>query len=873
MVQDFNSKGGGRLSPVRVSTADRRLHIGTPQTPNARLTPDVLGTTNTAIFGTSQLSGCQGDFCALDIRKVENRDVDLGSTLSTSFKLSEFRQNLMKNDEFYVTEKTLISSVGPTGGDSSALSIKTPFSIPYRTVIQTRQELPFVKLTLERHRRGEEGDYVSEEYYNDLATSGKLPSVFYKDVPCCENCYKVYNIIEEARSKAMAKIVARKNSPSKKTRAAVSASVGPRGGANPTGRSGLSVAPSSHATPSTGISLGTKKPTDVVLHPRDQETGADESLKTVVRLIDGLTKMDIAEIRTMTKPPAAVEIVLEAVMILLTGRVMPYQDIRKLMGSGESFLLMLRDFRLSEVSMERLQLIEPYVDNPVFRPENVQPVSLCASKFCGWVIGVVQASRWQRGMSHKRIDLVSEQSTALPIKPVKDDKPSDMSVVSAMSSSVDNLTFVQKLERRKAKKQQQLQQQDPTKDITRGGEFSVVKKTGVKPGNFEYELPRTMSPPKKVMTDRERIALAASQKRASDRLSSQNKSEGNMAAVGEPKVFRCADGITKMTYIALGNINLESTRTNFIIVQDFFDTCDSTAIFFKPIVQRHNGCQIFCFNYPGQANTTWPRPPPAERQRGAQDPIFNNDWIADKMHELLQYAEENGDILLTNNFHLVGFGNGACIASAFLQRWGKSPLYSESVKSLVVINGFLYPDPQLAAILHSAAQVFESTPHNRPDIPVSYWARFIFSEEYLSKINPNLALNIYTAVSNPITNEGRMRISRGCLQHRDMRSSLSPENLTKPTYPGDIAGYSVPVILLQSTENALVNASNVDNFLVGRKAKHLWSHQQNVLSEQAVAKALDPLSRWVGKMSSGPVDYQKYSVLGTNFFPSLTICS
>jgi hypothetical protein len=32
--------------------------------------------------------------------------------------------------------------------------------------------------------------------------------------------------------------------------------------------------------------------------------------------------LDIAEIRTMQNPPAAVEIVLEAVMIILTGKVM-----------------------------------------------------------------------------------------------------------------------------------------------------------------------------------------------------------------------------------------------------------------------------------------------------------------------------------------------------------------------------------------------------------------------------------------------------------------------------------------------------------------------------------------------------------------------
>lgn len=213
---------------------------------------------------------------------------------------------------------------------------------------------------------------------------------------------------------------------------------------------------------------------------------------------------------------------------------------------------------------------------------------------------------------------------------------------------------------------------------------------------------------------------------------------------------------------------------------------------------------------------------------------MNNDWISDRMNELLQYAEENGDFLLTRPFHLVGIGNGACIAASFLEKHGQSELYKNTIKSFVTINGFLQPDPQLSSILHSSTSVFESTPHGRPDIPISYWARFIFSEEYLQKINPNLALNILTAVSNPITNEGRMKIAKGCLQHKDMRGHLSPEHLQRANAP------SIPIIVLQSTENLLVNASNVDPFITNRRARHLWSHQQNVVNEVMAFNSSDP---------------------------------
>lgn len=155
-----------------------------------------------------------------------------------------------------------------------------------------------------------------------------------------------------------------------------------------------------------------------------------------------------------------------------------------------------------------------------------------------------------------------------------------------------------------------------------------------------------------------------------------------------------------MPYVVLGSVPAEVRRCNFIVIHDFFDTCDGTSIAFKPLVQRH-GCQILCFNYPGQANTVWPRPSAVERQRGAKEPVLNNDWISDRLHELLQAAEQSGDMLLTSPFHLVGIGNGAAIAASFAQRWGSDPLYASSLRSIVSVNGFLYPDPQLSAIVHS----------------------------------------------------------------------------------------------------------------------------------------------------------------------------
>ena len=55
----------------------------------------------------------------------------------------------------------------------------------------------------------------------------------------------------------------------------------------------------------------------------------------------------------------------------------------------------------------------------------------------------------------------------------------------------------------------------------------------------------------------------------------------------------------------------------------------------------------------------------------------------------------------------------------------------------------------------------------------------------------------------------------------------------------------IPIILLQSTENTLVNASNVDSFLVGRNSKHLWSHMLNIPNDAALSQTADINAQWV----------------------------
>lgn len=779
------------------------------------------------VFGSSQLNGCPGDFCSFDISYIE--DTALGGAGFTTNR-SDFRKELRKRFE---TDKDIgarrtdsdgvallseqlkgdrvSSRKRPNDLHSSSMSDLVKLSrrlISLNAIVQARAEMPIVKNLLMRHKIGEQADYYAQDSYSDVASGAKLPSKYYEKVECCEACYKVYQLVETAREKSIRKLKSAK-----------------RKSVQPVLQTGM-------AMPASIVPL--------IAGTEDASKLANSSLLSAIHAIQDLNKLDVAEIRSMTRPPAAVIVVLEAVTAVLTGRIHTFQETRRLLGNGDVFLQSLRDFQIGSIDSVRLRLVQPYVDNPIFRPEHVVEVSKCASKFCAWVLGTVQAARWMLGEGHPRTDLIP----AVPLEPAE-----------------RSLTFVEKLEKRRMKKSN-------VKDAPETSHAAVTLLMHAMPARpalpFRVDDPQLSMEETVLLSEqskktvREKKAQSTAQKKSNDRLASQNKSSSLSAGVA--KEFRCADGVTLMQYIVLGEYSIESECCNFIIVNDFFDTCDAMSILMKPIVAQHPHCQVLCFNYPGQASTVWPRPPQADKDRGAKEPVLNNDWIADRMHELLQYTESTSDFVLFSPFHLVGIGNGACIASSFVQKYGASEMYAGSLRSLVAVNGFLYPDAQLTSILHSASQVFESTPHNRPDIPISFWSRFMFSDDYLARIHTNLVLNIYTAVLNPITNDGRQKIARGCMLHRDLRGGLSPDNMSKHA---SVTPVRVPLIILQSTENALVNASNVDSFLIGRHARHLWSHQQNPISDYVIKNASDVHALpWVGMLSSKPETYAKCSVLG-----------
>ncbi|XP_012153483.1 dynein heavy chain 2, axonemal kl-2 [Megachile rotundata] len=126
----------------------------------------------------------------------------------------------------------------------------------------------------------------------------------------------------------------------------------------------------------------------------------EPALNEAMKALDALSKKDISEIRSFTRPPPKVEMVMEAVMILKNSEPSWAESKRQL--ADVNFLNSLRYFDKDHISDRTLRAISRYTSNPEFEPEKVGVVSFAAKSLCMWVIAMEKYGKLYRIVAPKR---------------------------------------------------------------------------------------------------------------------------------------------------------------------------------------------------------------------------------------------------------------------------------------------------------------------------------------------------------------------------------------------------------------------------------------------------------------------------------------
>ena len=262
--------------------------------------------------------------------------------------------------------------------------------------------------------------------------------------------------------------------------------------------------------------------------------------------------------------------VTSAVMILLHGVALPWDDAKRVM-LADGFVRSMLDVTPDTITPKQLKALMPYLRSPVFRPEAVAPVSLCAAKFCAWVLGTLEAYKWQSGQGHVRLSLVEPRD--LPQRGGGNTKSLQLQNGSysdnSSSSSVDMSSG--KLRRKRSdvrnnasssssgliptspeSKRRPPRLPEPSAMVPRGPsggqEASLAAKNAynraLEPSATHASAPPTLEDEEAAR--RQRLGKRIAQGRQMTRLAG---GAGPGASLGEDAtVFTCSDGITKMPY-------------------------------------------------------------------------------------------------------------------------------------------------------------------------------------------------------------------------------------------------------------------------------------------------------------------------------------
>ncbi|CAN0252569.1 unnamed protein product, partial [Ectocarpus sp. 12 AP-2014] len=882
------------------------------------------------IYGSTQLEGCRGDFCDFDVGKrvreeescrrfAEKAARAAGAPNGLVESLSTLRRKIISMESGDLGDGPSASATPAEvreGGRGPRVArhtdtISERLDIPYKAVVQARQERPLVEAFLRRYTRGEDGAYhryldggQGDEPY---LVGGKYPGVYYRPVRVCSNCHMVYTLLDEARARALRTASRtcgagggdRRHPATPRLTSGQPPCDGKGAGSVPTAmmlltRAGENDNKDRRRYKESPIAAEETVPAVSASSEGHEHSSLAVSLSEARRAMDVISQGDISELRSLVRPPAAVVHVASIALLLLEGKTtekaaaVPVSwAIARASMCRADLLPRLRALDPRAITPQQLRSVGPALERSSLDPAVVRPLCNAAGNLCLWILGVIQANRWLTGSGHFRTNVVpvdgdirrwgydhvrKHRGTAVVQRqqPFPQQKSPRRTRWASPSRAPPG--------RRRCRMENHAVRAAPSNNGRRGREAaSSVSLERTSTVGFGAFGPATASPnlgggansgfgrssDQDDAVGATSVAPAASsdkrspcrrKKNLGGRVAAQAFTSGRLANAGQceapeassGKHFVCSDGRTRLPYRVCGNPGTSSgiaESCNFVVVHDFFDNVDKTEVLFRPVTRKHRSCRVLAFSYPGQAGTVFRVPPSmvalaspegnATRSNGGgahglgsshsgvgsgggggkvRKEVPNNAFLAPRLHELLQHVHSVGEMSLTAPFHLVGIGNGMATAAVFALRYGDHPLYRSSIRSVVSINGFSSVDSQLAAILHSSLNAFATLPPARPDLPVSFMSRYIFSDDYLRKVGRDLALGIYTAVANPVSLEGRHLLCNSALLHEDVSA--------------EVGALGVPIVLLQSTEDMLVNPANVDPFLRGRSSTHhFWSHE------------------------------------------------
>ena len=119
---------------------------------------------------------------------------------------------------------------------------------------------------------------------------------------------------------------------------------------------------------------------------------AKPALEAANDAVNCLDKASMTELKGFTKPPAGVDKVTTALLIMIKGerKNFSWDNAKKMMAKVDSFKEKLETYRGEDIDEDVVKRVQPILDDPEFNFNTMKSKSSAAANLCNWVINIVQ---------------------------------------------------------------------------------------------------------------------------------------------------------------------------------------------------------------------------------------------------------------------------------------------------------------------------------------------------------------------------------------------------------------------------------------------------------------------------------------------------
>jgi len=124
-------------------------------------------------------------------------------------------------------------------------------------------------------------------------------------------------------------------------------------------------------------------------------SAAKPAMEAAAGAVDVLSKAMLTELKNLKQPPAGVDLVTSAVLIMVEGEYKNHKwdRAKKMMANIDQFKQRLADYRGEDIPEDVIERVRPFIENEIFSEENMKSKSAAAANLCCWVVNIYTFNR------------------------------------------------------------------------------------------------------------------------------------------------------------------------------------------------------------------------------------------------------------------------------------------------------------------------------------------------------------------------------------------------------------------------------------------------------------------------------------------------